>query len=64
MAASFCLHALRARTTENFSSRHWCEISLLAAAHFHGFGVARQGPWNTWVNRGKRKGRGVAPRPG
>ena len=21
-----------------------------AAAHFHGFGVARQGPWNTWVN--------------
>jgi hypothetical protein len=22
----------------------------LAAAHFHGFGVARQGPWNTWVN--------------
>jgi hypothetical protein len=27
----------------------------LAAAHFHGFGVARQGPWVTWVNRGKRK---------
>jgi hypothetical protein len=26
-----------------------------AAAHFHGFGVARQGPWNTWVNRGIRK---------
>src|SRR5918994_4453469 len=22
-----------------------------AAAHFHGFGVARQGPWNTWVNK-------------
>src|ERR671911_1441017 len=22
----------------------------LAAAHFHGFGVARQGPWITWVN--------------
>src|SRR5215204_1335938 len=21
-----------------------------AAAHFHGFGVARQGPWITWVN--------------
>jgi hypothetical protein len=21
-----------------------------AAAHFHGFGVARQGPWNTSVN--------------
>ena len=21
-----------------------------AAAHFHGFGVARQGPWVTWVN--------------
>src|ERR671910_3123680 len=40
----------------------WCElrriylpgtgvkIALLAAAHFHGFGVARRGPWNTWVN--------------
>jgi hypothetical protein len=23
-----------------------------AAAHFHGFGVARQGPWITRVNRG------------
>ena len=23
-----------------------------AAAHFHGFGVARQGPWVTSVNRG------------
>jgi hypothetical protein len=22
-----------------------------AEAHFHGFGVARQGPWNTWVNK-------------
>ena len=22
-----------------------------AAARFHGFGVARQGPWITWVNR-------------
>src|SRR5215217_1526026 len=29
----------------------------LAAAHFHGIGVARQGPWLTWVNRGKRKSR-------
>jgi hypothetical protein len=29
------------------------------AAHFHGFGVARQGPWVTWVNKGKKtKGRG------
>jgi hypothetical protein len=27
----------------------------LAAAHFHDFGVARQGPWNTWVNKGKKK---------
>ena len=25
-----------------------------AAAHFHGFGVARQGPWVTWVNKGKK----------
>ena len=24
----------------------------LVAAHFHGFGVARQGPWVTWVNKG------------
>src|SRR5215208_8496215 len=23
----------------------------LAAAHFHGFGVAHAGPWVTWVNR-------------
>jgi len=30
----------------------------MAAAHFHGFGVARQGPWNTWVNKGK-KGQGL-----
>jgi len=27
----------------------------LAAAHFHGFGVARQGPWNTSVNKGKKR---------
>ena len=27
----------------------------LAVALFHDFGVARQGPWNTWVNRGKGK---------
>src|SRR5215211_264884 len=26
----------------------------LAEAHLHSFGVARQGPWITWVNRGKR----------
>jgi hypothetical protein len=25
-----------------------------AAAHFHGFGVARQGPWNTSVNKGMK----------
>src|SRR5215208_52366 len=36
----------------------------LAAALFHGFGVARQGPWNTWVNKGKKKGRSCStPRP-
>jgi len=22
-----------------------------ATAHFHSFGVALAGPWNTWVNR-------------
>jgi hypothetical protein len=27
----------------------------LAAAHFHDFGVARQGPWNTWVNIGQEE---------
>ena len=32
----------------------------LAAAHFHSVGVARQGPWSTWVNKGVRRGR---PRP-
>src|ERR671912_2197488 len=26
-----------------------------AAAHFHGFGVARQGPWITWVNKRSRR---------
>jgi hypothetical protein len=25
------------------------------AVHFYGFGVARQGPWNTWVNKRERK---------
>jgi hypothetical protein len=35
-----------------------------AAAHFHGFGVARQGPWVTWVNKGMKKGRSsYAPAP-
>jgi hypothetical protein len=38
------------RSSENSSSRHWCENSLIAAARFHDFGVARQGSWNTWVN--------------
>jgi hypothetical protein len=28
-----------------------------AAAHFHSFGVALAGSWNTWVNKGKKKGR-------
>src|SRR5215213_4955133 len=31
----------------------------LAAAHFHGFGVARQGPWVTWVNKSRNR-RGLA----
>ena len=25
--------------------------TVSAAAHFPGFGVARQGPWITWVNK-------------
>jgi ABC-type phosphate/phosphonate transport system substrate-binding protein len=28
----------------------------LTVAHFHGFGVARQGPWITRVKKGKSKG--------
>jgi len=35
---------------EFHTSKHWCENSPLAAAHFHNVGVARPGPWNTWVN--------------
>src|SRR5215218_6956892 len=37
-------------------ARHSCRpVKIgLAEAHLHGFGVARQGPWITWVNRGKR----------
>jgi hypothetical protein len=27
---------------------------VLAAARFHGFGVTRQRPWITWVNKGNR----------
>jgi hypothetical protein len=34
----------------------------LAVAHFHGFGVARQGPWVTWVKKSARKDQG-SPRP-
>src|SRR5215212_2857180 len=33
-----------------------------AVALFHSFGVARQGPWITWVHKGKRKGQGWNPR--
>jgi hypothetical protein len=32
------------------------KIALVAAAHFDGFGVARQGPWITRVKKGKSKG--------
>jgi hypothetical protein len=31
----------------------------LATVHFHDFGVARAGPWNTWVNKGKKRRAGV-----
>jgi hypothetical protein len=34
-------------------------VKIALAAHFHGFGVARQGPWITWVNKGIKKGWGV-----
>jgi hypothetical protein len=27
------------------------DVSLRRRLHFHGFGVARQGPWITWVNK-------------
>jgi hypothetical protein len=32
----------------------------LTAVHFHGFGVARQGPWNTWVNKGSWESLGIS----
>jgi hypothetical protein len=34
-----------------------------AAAHFHGFGVARQGPWITWVNSCIRTKKGTQATP-
>jgi|SRR5918994_4529745 hypothetical protein len=38
--------------------------TALAAAHFHDFGVAlQQGPWNTRVNKGKRRDQSIAPWP-
>jgi hypothetical protein len=37
----------------------------LLAAHFHGFGVAQHGPWNTRVNKGykKRRKSGACDKP-
>jgi hypothetical protein len=36
----------------------------LATVDFHGFGVARQGPWITWVNRvGCPQGQTVSVNP-
>jgi hypothetical protein len=29
------------------------DVSLRRRLHFHGFGVARQGPWITWVNKAR-----------
>ncbi len=29
-----------------------CGVYTLLSDHFNYFGVARQGPWNTWVNKG------------
>jgi hypothetical protein len=46
---------------------HILAVKLVsAAAHFHSFGVARQGPWVTSVNTGKKKRKGqgfLQPRP-
>src|SRR5215216_5964727 len=30
-------------------------ILALTVGHFPGFGVAQQGPWNTWVNTARRR---------
>ena len=38
----------------NSFSTHWCE-NRLSYSHVHGFGVARQGPWFTWVNKSRLK---------
>src|SRR5215208_6585943 len=40
---------------------HILAVKIVSAvALFHSFGVARQGPWVTWVNKGKRrKGRSL-----
>jgi hypothetical protein len=32
------------------------DVSLRRRLHFHGFGVARQGPWITWVNKEQESG--------
>ena len=37
------------RSSKNSTSTHWCE-NRLGYSHFHGFGVAHQGPWVTRVN--------------
>src|ERR671910_3589406 len=40
------------RTPFGRSSQNSTDVKIApAAAHFHGFGVARQGPWVTWVNK-------------
>jgi hypothetical protein len=41
-------------TFENFSFPGTGVKIALATVHFHGFGVACAGPWNTSVNRGKK----------
>ena len=40
------------RTSENSLPGTGVKI-VSAVALFHSFGVARQGPWVTWVNKGK-----------
>jgi hypothetical protein len=32
------------------------DVSLRRRLYFHGFGVARQGPWITWVNKEQESG--------
>jgi hypothetical protein len=51
------------RSTRSFGNDSHPSTIALVAARFHDFGVARQGSWNTWVNRdqGRRAGKVTLP---